>query len=213
MSGMSGYVALKEAATKLNRSVARTRQYVEDGSLASKRDDMGHILVSEASLAQFAPKGRVPAGAMAGYVTLKVAAAKIHRSVARTRQYVSDGKLEWVRDQMGHIMVQTGSLAEFTPPERGEARASGISAGTQLRHSKATKKLVDSMVADGPAKATTIQVLNALISALAEKAAAEGDEDEGEEEGDELEVVDAPAEPAVEPATEPEQFQDLLSKL
>lgn len=154
-----------------------------------------------------------------GFVTLRQAAAKIGRSTARTRQYVHAGQIAWKRDEMGHLLIEEASLAKFVPPERGEARASGVSSGTQLRHARATKKLVTDMISDGPAKATAVGVLNAIIASLTEKAAAEAKadpeaaaeladaEDDDNEPGESMADM-APADPAV-----PADFSNLLNKL
>lgn len=159
------------------------------------------------------------AEAVQGFLTLRQAAAKIGRSTARTRQYVHAGQIAWKRDEMGHLLIEEASLAKFVPPERGEARASGVSSGTQLRHARATKKLVSDMIQEGPAKATTTQVLNAIIASLTEKAAAEAkadpaaaadlaDAEDDDNEPSESMADMAPAEPAV-----PEDFSNLLNKL
>ena len=154
-----------------------------------------------------------------GFVILRQAAIKIGRSTARTRQYVHAGQIAWKRDEMGHLLIDEASLAKFVPPERGEARASGVSSGTQLRHARATKKLVQDMIQEGPAKSTALGVLNAVIASLTEKAAAEAkanpdgvanieDEDGEDNEPSESMAAMAPAEPAV-----PADFSNLLNKL
>ena len=149
--------------------------------------------------------------AQEGFVTLRQAAQKIGRSTARTRQYVHDGKLEWKRNEMGQLLVSEASLAAFSPPERGDARASGVSSGTQLRHARAAKKLVNELIVEGPAKATAIQILNAVIASLSEKAATEAtaDPDAAEEiedaEDDEADTEETPA--------APQDFSNLLNKL
>ena len=151
----------------------------------------------------------------AGYVTLRQAATKIGRSTARTRQYVHAGQIAWVRDEMGHLLLEEASLAKFVPPERGEARAAGVSSGTQLRHARATKKLVQDMIAVGPAQATTIQVLNAIIASLTEKALVEAAASPaGDTEIEDAEEDNEPGETVV--TTEPEvpaNFSNLLNKL
>lgn len=154
---------------------------------------------------------------MEGYVTLKDAAKIIGRSTARTRQYVQSGQLEWVRDEMGHIHVSELSLKEFTPPERGEARARGVNPATQLRHVKAARKLVKELVGDGPAKDATVQVLNKLAGALAEKvseAEAANAENDDEDTEDTVVIEDAPEAASVEMAAEqPANLDDLIKKL
>ena len=52
---MEGYISLKQAATELQRSVARTRQYCHDGLLTWVRDEMGRLQVSQESVAAFVP--------------------------------------------------------------------------------------------------------------------------------------------------------------
>uniref|UniRef100_A0A6M3L7S6 Uncharacterized protein n=1 Tax=viral metagenome TaxID=1070528 RepID=A0A6M3L7S6_9ZZZZ len=132
---------------------------------------------------------------MEGYITLKEAAARIGRSAARVRQYVHAGKIEWMRNEMGNIMVSEASLEQFTPPARGNARASGVSIGTQLRHARATRKLVQSMIAEGPAKAASLQVLNALVQNLADQASEEGEE--ADEDSDDIADLVAPPSTAI----------------
>lgn len=111
-----------------------------------------------------------------GFVTLKEAAILIGRSSARTRQYVHDEKLGiqgegWIRDEWGHILVSEASCASFVPPARGNARATGVKASTQLRHAKATRKLILERFEESDARAITLKVVNDLISTLAGKAA------------------------------------------
>lgn len=57
------WILLKEAAARMNRSVARVRQYVKEGKLGEQgegwtRDEFGHIKLSAAVVAAFVPPAR-----------------------------------------------------------------------------------------------------------------------------------------------------------
>lgn len=123
--------------------------------------------------------------AIEGYVPLKMAARRINRSVARTRQFVHDGKFGlqgdgWVRDQMGRLHIQEGALAAFVPPARGNLRASGVRPSTKLRHLRVAKKLLAETLGDSKAKLVAMAAIDAAIGKVA-VAPPPGAEPEGRE--------------------------------
>lgn len=106
-----------------------------------------------------------------GFISLKAAAEKISRSTARTRQFVAMGKFGaegtgWIRNQMGNIEVRETAVAAFTPPERGNARAQGVQAGTKLRHVRVTQKLVMEAFKESDKRRIALEVLKALEMSL-----------------------------------------------
>lgn len=72
------FVPLKQAASMLSRSVARTRQYVRDGAFGKSgegwtRDEMGHIQVSLAAVKSYSPpaSGNARASGVKSSTTLR----------------------------------------------------------------------------------------------------------------------------------------------
>ena len=75
---MSEFVLLKAAAAQLNRSTARTRQYITNGSFGEegtgwRRNPMGHLEISVDALAAFTPptRGDARAGGIQSATTLR----------------------------------------------------------------------------------------------------------------------------------------------
>lgn len=115
---------------------------------------------------------------MAEFVVLKVAAAKLNRSVARTRQYITNGDfgdegVGWRRNKMGNLEISVEALAAFTPPVRGNARAAGIQSATTLRHFRASKTWILKNAKESDARRVWLEVTDKAIAVLAGKAAAE----------------------------------------
>ena len=107
---------------------------------------------------------------------LAVAAKKIGRSTARTRQYVTSGMIPFRRDEFGRIYVKEEDLEKFVPPDR--SRRSGgaeVKVGTRLRHAKATRAIVEQLE-KSPDTVVALKVLEGLIGTLAAEAAAAGEE-------------------------------------
>ena len=132
------------------------------------------------------------------FVPLKDAAKQLGRSVARTRQYKSDGKFGemgtgWKRDEMGHILVSQAAIAAFTPPERGNARASGIQSGTTLRHFRSSRTFVLKNLKESDRRAAWLALTEQIIGKLADRVKVEKAQ---------IEEVASPASAAVELAVE-----------
>ncbi len=115
---------------------------------------------------------------MSEFVVLKVAAAKLNRSVARTRQYITNGDfgdegVGWRRNKMGNLEIGVDALVAFTPPVRGNARAAGIQSATTLRHFRASKTWMLKNAKESDQRRVWLEVTDRAIAALAKKAAAE----------------------------------------
>ena len=145
------------------------------------------------------------------FVSLKVAAAKLNRSTARTRQYKNDGKfgeqgVGWRRNELGHIEISVNALAAFTPPTRGDARASGIQSATTLRHFRASRTWIMKHMEESDRRRVWLEVTDKVIGVLEGKVAAEKAETAGL----------TPATPPVveEPVPESEEdFSDMVLDL
>ena len=144
------------------------------------------------------------------FVVLKIAAAKLNRSVARTRQYIKDEKfgeqgVGWRRNEFGHLEVSVAALAAFTPPVRGNARASGIQSATTLRHFRAAKTWILKTMKESDRRRIWLEVTDKAVAVLAGQAAAE------KAEAGELSPATPPE--VVEEEEAEEDFSDMVLEL